>query len=103
MTGIYLTTTAKTMTKKGASNMAGWRPIKQSEKLKHYTQIANGTKLVDLGSKYTMGEQIAYARGQRDARNEARRIFAIKNATPEQRKAYKEKKKANKPKFKNIF
>ena len=74
--------------------MAGWRPIKQSEKLKHYSAVAKGEKSVKSNSKFSEAEQRAYARGQRDARNESNRIFAMKNATPEQRQAYKEARKA---------
>lgn len=66
----------------------------QKEKRIHYTQVANGTKSVKQDSKFTPEQQIAYARGQRDARNEAARITAYKNSTTEQRKAYKEKKAA---------
>ena len=72
------------------------------EKLKHYDKVAKGEKKVKSNSKFSKDEQIAYAKGQRDARLESQRIFAIKNATPEQREAFKkkqaEKKKKNKVK-----
>ena len=50
-----------------------------NEKLKHYTDVAKGEKEVKADSKYTEAEKRAYARGQRDARNESRRLFRIKN------------------------
>lgn len=59
----------------------------QKEKRIHYSQVADGSKAVKSGSKYSDTEQRAYARGQRDARNESRRICAYKNSTPEQRDA----------------
>lgn len=62
----------------------------QKEKRIHYTQVAKGEKPVKENSKFTAEQQIAYAQGQRDARNEAARITAYKNSTPEQRKAYQE-------------
>ena len=74
--------------------MGGWRPFNQRDKLEHYTAIAKGDKAVKSSSKFSEAEQRAYARGQRDARNENNRIFAMKNVTPEQRQAYKEARKA---------
>lgn len=62
------------------------------EKLKHYTNVANGTEAVKADSKYSPAEQKAYARGQRDARNESNRIYASKNSTPEQKESYRLKK-----------
>ena len=70
------------------------------EKLDHYTKIANGQKKVKGDSKFTEAEQIAYARGQRDARNEGIRQYAYKNSTPEQREAYKQKRKEKYKKYK---
>lgn len=61
----------------------------QKEKRKHYTDVANGTVPVKADSKYSPSEQQAYARGQRDARNENARIFASKNATPEQKESWR--------------
>lgn len=61
------------------------------EKQKHYTAVANGSKSVKKNSKFTKKEQQAYARGQRDARNEQLCAFAYKNATPAERKKFKEK------------
>ena len=58
----------------------------------HYIKVANGTKPVKASSKFSPEEQLAYARGQRDARNEQIRIFAFLKATPEQRAAYKRQK-----------
>lgn len=66
----------------------------QKEKRQHYTDVAKGTKPVKKDSKFSKKEQLAYARGQRDARNESARICAYKNATPEQREDYKQKRKA---------
>ena len=66
----------------------------QKEKRIHYSQVASGEKAVKANSKFSEAEQRAYARGQRDARNESARICAFKNSTPEQRKAYNEKKAA---------
>ena len=51
-----------------------------NEKLKHYSEIAKGEKAVKSDSKFTEAEQRAYARGQRDARNESRRLWKIRNA-----------------------
>lgn len=64
------------------------------QKLAHYSSVASGKTPTKKDSKFTQKEQRAYARGQRDARNEQRRAFAFKNATPEQRKAYKEQRRA---------
>lgn len=61
----------------------------QKDKRKHYTDVANGTVPVKANSKYSAAEQQAYARGQRDARNENARIFASKNATPEQKESWR--------------
>lgn len=61
----------------------------QKEKLEHYTGICNGEIPTKSDSKFTDIEQKAYARGQRDARNEQRRIFAAKNSTPEEKEAYR--------------
>ena len=55
------------------------KSLTQNEKLAHYRGIANGSKPVNSDSKYSAIEQMAYARGQRDARNEARKLWALKN------------------------
>ena len=62
------------------------------EKLKHYTAVASGEKAVKADSDYSEAEQSAYARGQRDARNESRRIYASQHSTSEQKESYKLKK-----------
>ncbi|MDE7107980.1 MAG: hypothetical protein K2O39_06615 [Clostridiales bacterium] len=62
------------------------------DKRKHYTDVANGTTPTKADSKFSEAEQRAYARGQRDARNENARIFASKNATPEQKESWRLKK-----------
>lgn len=72
----------------------------QKEKRIHYSQVADGSKAVKSGSKYSDAEQRAYARGQRDARNESRRICAYKNSTPEQRDAYRQKRAAERAEYK---
>lgn len=72
----------------------------QKEKRIHYTQVANGTKAVKQGSKYSEAEQRAYARGQRDARNESARITKYKNSTELERAAYKQKKAAERAAYK---
>ena len=64
----------------------------QKEKRKHYTDVANGTVPVKANSKFTAAEQQAYARGQRDARNESAAIYAAKNSTPEERESHRLKK-----------
>ena len=64
------------------------------QKLAHYSAVADGSKSAKKESKFLQQEQRAYARGQRDARNEQRRAFAFKNATSEQREAYRAKRKA---------
>lgn len=78
---------------------SGKRGFTSNEKREHYSKVADGTIAPKKGSKYSAKEQTAYARGQRDARNEEARNFAYKNATPEQRKAYKEKQKADRAAF----
>ncbi len=65
----------------------------QKEKLAHYTAVANGDKPTKAESKFSQKEQQAYARGQRDARNEANRIYAYKNSSELERQAYAERKK----------
>ena len=65
-------------------------------KLDHYSSVAKGQKEIKANSKYSEAEQRSYARGQMDARNESKRLFAFSKATPEQRAAYKEQRKANK-------
>jgi hypothetical protein len=69
------------------------------EKLAHFTAVAKGEKATKSGSKFSDAEQRAYARGQRDARNESHVIHALKNSTPEQQKAFaasKKQKRGNK-------
>ena len=63
----------------------------QKEKRKHYNAVAKGEKPVKSNSKFNKEEQIAYAKGQCDARNESARITAYKHSTDEQRSAYKKK------------
>lgn len=65
-----------------------------NEKLEHYSNVASGEKAVKADSKFTEAEQRAYARGQRDARNESRRVWKSKNATAVEKQAYKDKKAA---------
>ncbi len=60
------------------------------EKRIHYTQVAAGKKPVKKNSKFTEKEQVAYAKGQRDALNEAARITAFKHATPMERENYRQ-------------
>ncbi len=72
----------------------------QKEKRIHYSQVANGEKPVKQNSKFSEAEQIAYAKGQRDARNESAIICAIKNSTFEEREAYKQKRKAEREAYK---
>lgn len=64
------------------------------EKLSHYTAVANGEKATKASSNFSESEQRAYARGQRDARNESRRVWKSKNSTEAEKKAYKDKKAA---------
>lgn len=71
-----------------------------TEKLKHYTAVAAGEKEVKTGSKFSETEQRAYARGQRDARNEERRLFKFKNSTEAEREEYKAQRKKQKSAFK---
>ncbi|MDE6441649.1 MAG: hypothetical protein K2L12_02725 [Clostridia bacterium] len=72
----------------------------QKEKRKHYTAVANGSKAVKSNSKFSETEQRAYARGQRDARNESARITKYKNSTPAERQAYKQKRAADRAAWK---
>ncbi len=71
----------------------------QKDKLQHYSDVANGKAEVKANSKFSKKEQQAYARGQRDARNENRRIYAIKNSTPLQRAEYSEKRAKERVKY----
>jgi len=68
--------------------LASWG---RKEKRQHYSDVASGKAPVKKDSKFSAAEQKAYARGQRDARNEEARAFAAKNATPLQRAEYAEK------------
>ncbi len=70
------------------------------EKRAHYTAVASGKKPVKATSKFTEAEQRAYARGQRDALNESARITKWKNSTPEERAAYKERKRQERAAYK---
>ena len=70
------------------------------EKLDHYTKVANGSRETKQSERYSDMEQKAYARGQRDARNEARRSYAYKNSTEAQREAYKARKTAEREQWK---
>lgn len=72
----------------------------QREKRIHYSQVAKGEKPVKADSKFSEAEQRAYARGQRDARNESARICKYKNSTPLERAAYAERKRAERAAFK---
>jgi len=63
------------------------------ERLQHYTDVASGKKATKSGSKFTAGEQRAYARGMRDEMNRERRAFAYKNATELERQAYKQQRR----------
>ena len=75
--------------------------FKQKEKYEHYKAVAKGKKPTKKNAKkHNKDEQIAYARGQYDARNEARRIFAWKNATPEERKDYAESQRVKRKEWK---
>lgn len=71
------------------------------EKREHYTAVAKGEKAVKADSKYSEAEQRAYARGQRDARNEAARVWKSQNSTAEEKQAYKDKKAAERAERKN--
>lgn len=71
------------------------------DKLKHYTAVAKGEKAVKADSKYSEAEQRAYARGQRDARNESQRVWKSKNSTDKEKQAYKDKKAAERAERKN--
>lgn len=64
--------------------------FKIKEKEEHYKKVAKAELPVKQSAKFSEEEQRAYARGQTDARMEQKRIFAYKNSTPEERKAYKE-------------
>ena len=77
-----------------------WIKRSQKEKRIHYSQVAKGEKPVKANSKFSEAEQRAYARGQRDARNESARICKFKNSTPAEREAYKQKRKAERQAYK---
>lgn len=70
------------------------------EKLLHYTDVARGEKSVKETSKFSENEQRAYARGQRDARNEGRRVWASMHASEADKQAYKERQEANRAAYK---
>ncbi len=72
----------------------GRKRFSLKEKLSHYTAVAKGEKPTKTDSKYSDAEQKAYARGQRDARNESRRVWKSKNSTDLEKQAYKDKKAA---------
>lgn len=72
----------------------------QKQKRNHYRGVAKGVIPVKQKSKYSAVEQIAYARGQADARNESVRICAYKNASPMERESYKTKKMTERKKYK---
>ena len=71
------------------------------EKRSHYNAVAKGEKKVKADSKFSKKEQIAYARGQADARNEEARVYAFNHSTNEQRKAYAEQRKKSRQDFLN--
>lgn len=64
--------------------------FKMKEKEEHYKKIAKLEKPVKEQSKYSEEEQRAYARGQVDARNEQKRLYALKNSSEEEKKVYRE-------------
>ena len=72
------------------------------EKRDHYNKVAKGEKPVKENSKFSKAEQIAYARGQRDARNEGLRMYAYKNATQEDRDAYAYKQQLKREEYKKL-
>lgn len=55
------------------SKRKGFTP---NEKLKHYSCVASGKIPTKKDSKFTKKEQISYAKGQRDSRNESRVLYA---------------------------
>ena len=69
---------------KGKRRGFGWK-----EKLDHYTGVANGTVPTKAESKFSDAEQKAYARGQRDARNEQRVITRWKHSSEQEREDWK--------------
>lgn len=71
------------------------------EKHDHYTNVANGSEPVKENSKFSEAEQKAYARGQRDARNEANRITAYNNSTQADREQYAAKRAVEREKWKS--
>lgn len=75
------------MPKSGGDKKMAMKGFSQKDKLAHYTAVAKGEIATKPNSNFTEAEQRAYARGQRDARNENRRIFAAKNSTPEQKES----------------
>ncbi len=63
----------------------------QKEKLEHFRDVAKGKKPTKKDSVYTAAEQRAYARGQRDARNEANANYVYKNGSDEVKAQMREK------------
>lgn len=70
------------------------------QKREHYASVARGETPVKKGSKFSKKEQIAYAKGQLDARNESVRMYKYKNSTPEERAEYKRKRKESRLAYK---
>lgn len=77
------------------------------ERRAHYTGVANGTIPPKADSKFSAQEQIAYAKGQRDARNDQTMGYLLGKNSPlsaaekqklkDNRKATRESYKAQKP------
>jgi len=55
--------------------MAKKKKFSQREKRKHYSDVAKGKKPTKKDSKFSKQEQIAYAKGQANARNESAGLF----------------------------
>lgn len=60
----------------------GFTPL---ERRAHYKAVATGEIAPKSDSKFSAEEQKAYAQGIVDEDNRQRRVYAYKNATPEQR------------------
>ena len=71
----------------------------KKEKAKHYEEVARGKKPTKKGSKYSKAEQMAYARGQDDARKEAQRDWKYKNSTPAEREKYREERRKSREEY----
>lgn len=74
----------------------------KKEKREYYTKKAKGEIAPKKESKYSEAEQLAYARGQRDARNDimvGEMLGKNSKLSDAEKKAFKERRKAQRAKY----